>query len=74
MTTNVFPIELESHELNQILDGLEIRAEAWERTERYLLTGEASDDLVVEECSDADEAHEIAAYYRSIIANIRKQL
>jgi hypothetical protein len=74
MTANLFHIELGSDDLHQILDGLEIRAEAWERTETYLLTGYAPDDFIVEECSNADEAHQIAAQYRSIIAKIRNQL
>jgi hypothetical protein len=69
-----YRIELNELDLGQILDGLEIRAEAWERTAAYHHTGESPPDFIVEECSDADEAEGIARYYRSIISIIRKQM
>jgi hypothetical protein len=68
-----FRIELSQMDLGQLLDGLTIRAEAWEITARSYRTGEISDDILVEECRDADEAEQIARHYRSIISNIRKQ-
>lgn len=69
-----YRIELNDLDLGQILDGLEIRAEAWERTAAYHQTGESQPDFIVEECSDAHEAEGIAKHYRSIIAKIRKQM
>jgi hypothetical protein len=69
-----YRIELDELDLGQILDGLEIRAEAWERTAAYHHTGESQSDFIVEECSNADEAEGIARYYRSIIAKICKQV
>ena len=67
-----YHIELDGFDLGQVLDGLEIRAEAWEKTADYHRTGE-SPNFIVEECKNADEADSIANHYRSIIAKIRKQ-
>ena len=71
MTT--YRIELDELELGQLLDGLECRADSWEKTACYHRTGEAPPDFLIEECSDADEADEIASRYRSIISKIEKQ-
>ena len=68
-----YRIELDAFDLGQLLDGLEVRAEAWERTADYHRTGESRADFVVEECADADEAEKVAAHYRSIISKIREQ-
>lgn len=68
-----YRIELDALDLGQLLDGLEARAEAWEKTANYHLTGESPPDFIVEECCDADEAVRIVAHYRSIIAKIQKQ-
>ena len=48
--------ELDGLDLGQLLDGLEVRAEAWEKTADYHRTGESPPDFIVEECNDADEA------------------
>jgi hypothetical protein len=66
-------IELNENDLGQLLDGLETRAETWEKTADCHRTGESPPDFIVEECNDADEADSIASHYRSIIAKIRKQ-
>ena len=71
--SKIYRIELDALDLGQLLDGLEARAEAWEKTAAYHRTGEAPPDFIVEECNDADEASGIAGHYRSIIAKIRKQ-
>ena len=68
-----YRIELDGHDLGQLLDGLEARAEAWEKTADYHRTGQSTPDFIVEESNDADEADGIANHYRSIIAKIRKQ-
>lgn len=67
---------LDSLDVGQILDGLDIRAESWERTAEFLRTGNMPDDspFLIEECSNADEAEEIARHYRSIICKIRSQM
>ena len=68
-----YRIELDDLDLGQLLDGLETRAEAWEKTADYHRTGESPPDFIIEECNDADEASKIAAHYRSIIAKIKRQ-
>jgi hypothetical protein len=66
-------IELEGLDLGQVLDGLEARAESWEKTANYQRTGESPPNFIVEECNDAEEAESISAHYRSIISKIQKQ-
>jgi len=70
-----FRFELGELDLGQLLDGLESRAEAWEKTAEYFRTGGMPDDefFLIEESSGLDEAVAIAGHYRSIIATIRKQ-
>lgn len=67
-------IRLEENELGQLLDGLECRADAWEKTAHYHRTGESPPDFIIEECSDAEEAGKIAAHYRLILAKIERQM
>jgi len=66
-------IELGEVELLQILGGLEIRADAWEKTADYHRTSESPAGFIIEESNDAEEASKIAAHYRSIIAKIQRQ-
>lgn len=68
-----FKIELNEFDLGQMLDGLEVRATAWEKTAIYHRTRNSTSDFPVEECRDAEEAEKIANHYRSIIDQIRKQ-
>jgi len=68
-----YRIELDDRDLGQLLDGLEARAEAWEKTVANHRTGQSPPDFIVEESNDADEADGIAIHYRSIIAKIRQQ-
>jgi hypothetical protein len=89
----IYRIELDGRDLGQLLDGLEVRAEAWERTAAYLRGGPVfakastrqakvqsrpeiltEEFFVIEECSKVEEAEAIAAHYRSIIGNIRRQM
>lgn len=35
----IYHIELSEDDLGQLLDGLEVRAESWERTAEYLRSG-----------------------------------
>ena len=71
-----YRIELDDLDLGQTLDGLETRAESWERTADYLRTDTMPDGefLIVEECSKPEEADGIAQRYRSIIDKIRSQM
>jgi hypothetical protein len=69
-----FTIQLDDRDLFQLLDGLDLRAESWERTAEYLRSGYIEGDFIVEECHKPEEADDIAAHYRSIIATIRQQV
>jgi hypothetical protein len=69
-------IQLDDIDLFQLLDGLQMRAESWERTAEYLRTEKMPEGefFIVEECSKPEEADDIAAHYRAIIATIRVQV
>jgi hypothetical protein len=69
-----YRIELNDHDLGQLLDGLTIRAESWERTAEYLRSGNVDGDYIVEECNKPEEADAIATHYRSIIRKIQEQM
>jgi len=71
-----YTIKLDSLDLGQLLDGLDIRAEAWEKTALYLRRGMLPEDefFMVEECSKPEEADDIAQHYRSIADKIRQQM
>ena len=70
-----YRIELDEHDLGQLLDGLEIRADSWRRTAEYLRAGDMPDGehFMIEECSDEDEAEAIAADYGRIIGILMEQ-
>lgn len=67
-------IELGELDLGQVLDALEVRADAWEKTACYHRTGSAPPDFLIEDCSSEEEAERIANNYRSIISKIGKQM
>jgi hypothetical protein len=69
----IYRIGLDDFDLGQLLDGLEARAVAWDKTADYHRTGESPPDFIVEECNGANEAENISAHYRSIISKIQKQ-
>ncbi|MEY4570654.1 MAG: hypothetical protein RLZZ398_2093 [Verrucomicrobiota bacterium] len=71
----IYRIELDEHDLGQLLDGLEIRADSWRRTAEYLRAGDMPDGefFIIEECSDEDEAEAIAADYGRIIGILMEQ-
>ena len=71
--SKTYLIRLEENDLGQLLDGLDARAEAWEKTARFHRTGESPVNFFVEECTDANEADRIATHYRSIISAIEEQ-
>lgn len=66
-------LTLPSLMVGQILDALYIRLDSWEYTEEYLNTGHVHESYLIEECSNPDEAHQIADYYKEIIKSIEKQ-
>jgi hypothetical protein len=71
-----YTIQLDDINLFQLLDGLQMRAESWERTAEYLRTEQMPEGefFIVEECSKPEEADDIAAHYRAMIASVRKQV
>jgi hypothetical protein len=67
-------IYLSGLDLGQLLDGLEVRRQAWLDSARYLRSGDMPNDtFVCEECRDASEADRIAEHYTRIAATIRRQ-
>ena len=72
MSENI-KLNLPALAVGQILDALYLRLETWEYTEEYLNTGLVREPYFIEECSDADEAHKIADYYKEIIESIEQQ-
>jgi hypothetical protein len=70
-----FRLTLNADDVGQLLDGLRLRAEAWNKTTDYLESGFNPDDaLICEECSDPREARQIAQHYERIIAEIEQQI
>jgi len=65
-------IELESIEWSQIIDGLTCRAEQYELTAQYHECGYVDEDIL--EVRDADEARNLAEWYRRLVEQIRSQL
>jgi hypothetical protein len=73
-TDPIITVTLSSNDVGQIADGLEVLADQWENTSRFL-DGEPYDvDSVVRECSEASEARSIAATYRRILQSLYQQL
>lgn len=60
--------------VGQIIDGLRERRKIWLYTAEYMKTGHTEEYCIIEECSDAEEAKNIAAYYEEIIKEINAQL
>jgi hypothetical protein len=71
-----YTLQLDDLDLFQLLDGLALRAESWERTAEYLRTDKMPDGefFIIEECSSPEEADGIAAHYRAIIQRIQQQM
>jgi hypothetical protein len=71
-----YRIELNEHDLGQLLDGLESRAELWRRTARYQRTGDMSEGelFLIEECRDEEEAEGVVAHFEAILKNIQNQM
>jgi hypothetical protein len=71
-----YSIQLDDRDLFQLIDGLEMRAVSWERTAEYLRTERmpTGEFFIIEECNKPEEADDIAAHYRGIVAAIRKQV
>ena len=66
-------LTLSALDVGHILDALTMRMEKWAYTAEYLRTGRISESYPIEECSDADEAQQLADHYASIIKSIEEQ-
>ena len=74
MSASKVTLLLDHMMVGQILDALEVRREAWEKTSAWY-RGELDDpNFSIEECSDAEEADKIAAFYREIESELMEQL
>ena len=65
-----YTIQLDRLDLGQLLDGLELRAESWERTAEYLRSGYMEGNFIAEECSKPEEADDSIIgknLYRSLL-------
>jgi len=70
-----FEITLDSLDVGQLLDGLRLRAESWRKTAEFLESGHVADEaFICEECSDSEEATNIAEQYEKIVASIERQV
>ena len=70
-----FTIVLDSVDVGQMLDSLESRADSWRKTAAFMETGYSGDDsFICEECTDADEATQIAKHFAAIAASIEQQV
>lgn len=68
-------IKLSRLDVGQLIDGLQVRLEAWRATQLYLETGEfPSGDFSIEDATDAEEAEQIADHYERIILSITQQV
>jgi len=67
-------VTLDAADVLQIIDGLNDRAEAWERTAAHLNGNNQADELfIAEECGDPDEAARIARHFRDIVRKLEAQ-
>lgn len=71
MPEKIITLQLPESFVGQIIDGLDVRLESYERTVAYY-HGEPVDGDI-EECNYAEEAETIAATYREIITTIQEQ-
>lgn len=71
----IYTIRIEENDLGQLLDGLRSRSESWHNTAEYFESGDhPHENLVIEECNDAEEARAIAGHYDRIITTLEMQM
>jgi len=66
-------VELDDNDWGQVIDGLECRAFDYERTARFYEANGCYDEGI-EEVSSAEEAQNLADWYRRLVVDIRRQL
>ena len=67
-------LKLSRNDLGQVIDGLCVRRDSWRYTQRHLEDGYVESDRLIEECSNADEASDIADCYDRIISQVQSQM
>ena len=68
-------LKLSRLDVGQVMDGLQVRLEAWRGTQMYFESGfPPSPDFMIEDASDAEEAEQIADHYERILSTIREQV
>ena len=67
-------IKLSRNDVGQIIDGLYERMIIWKTTAEYLRNGHLDCGGMIEECSEPEEAENIADHYEKIINQIKAQL
>lgn len=67
-------VTLESTDLKQVIDGLEIRAETWEQKALSFERDESANLIGQEKYNCVKEAKEISSHYRAIIEIIQSQI
>jgi hypothetical protein len=73
--STVMSVELKAVDVYQIIDALNARACAYEKTARYLRGEQTEDEFIIsEDCKDSDEAKEIAHHFRDIVVAIEGQI
>lgn len=71
----IYTIRLEANDLGQLLEGLQSHSESRHNTAEYLESGyNPREDIIVEECTDAEESCAIADHYDRIIATTETQM
>jgi len=70
-----YTFTLNENDVDQLPDGLAIRAESWEKTADYLRDGSMPDGgiFLIEDCSEPTETDAIAEHHRSILIKIKRQ-
>ena len=74
MSENKFTLNLDRNDVGQIMDCLCVRRDDWRYTQRYFEEGFEEAGRIIEECTDGDEANNIADCYERIIGEIKGQL
>ena len=73
MNDRLYHFSLRPIDFGQMFDGLCARRDSWLETAKWF-RGECKDPyFMIEECSDEDEAQEIAAHYSEIIETLQAQ-
>lgn len=70
-------LKLQREDILQLIDAVSLRRDSWQNTANYLESdgaGDVCDYGIVEECSSAEEAQEIAAHYSDILTRLNDSL